>query len=996
MTARPARIACAAALVLAACRGADPSAPAGRDRPSGELRSGGKPVAAVLGPGGSHRYRLPLQKGFFLRLVVDQQGIDVVVSLEDPGGQRVLKADRAINDLGLELVLAVAETAGVHTLVIRGSKDSGPGRYEARVEALRRASKADRRSAHAYRLFTGAEGLEPLESEKAMDRWTQALAIWRELGEVSLEAEVLARMARHHNDQGERQLAVDRYREAAAGFERARSPRWEAIARNGLGANLLPLGEVQEAEEQYTVGLSLARQVADPLNQASALHGLGQAFQNQGEPQKALDRSAEALELWPRGHPSRVYTLHQLGVLYARYLRDEKRGRELLLEALEAWEPEQSKWKARTLSQLGRLFQENGHPDEARRFYKEALALQRESDPCASAVVLARLALVEEAQGARPAADASKEEALRIVETETCRRSAPTVYSLGADLAETRGDPAEAREGYRRSKEIFDGLGDRLGVAESLAGIARNERSLGSRQAALAASRHALEIVEGVRPTVLSENLRISFFSGARDLFDFHIELLLEMGAEEEAWLIAERARVRALGDLLAEAGAGLRRDAAPGLAERERALQRQLNTLETRRLAAREANEEKLQVLRKAVDDKVTELEALRGEIRRQNERGASLAQPEPVSLAAARRELLDGDTVLLEYRLGETASTVWAVTRDTLAAFRLPPRSEIEPAARKAVNRLKSLEWRRRSPQALCDLGHLLLAPVEPFLRHRHVVVVADGALEALPFAALPLPSGVEDCRKALLLVDEHEIVSLPSVATLLTQRRALAGRRPAPGWLAVVADPAYGPARPRLLASAEEAKAIVAGLPAGKVLVVTGAAASRETVRGGALRGFRILHFATHGNLNADQPLLSALNLAELDSAGRPVPQGALPAHEIYGLELPAELVVLSACETALGRDVPGEGLVSGLPRAFLYAGSARVLVSLWKVDDERTRDLMVLFYRGLFDRKLPPGRALEEAQRALRQEGRPPRDWAGFILLGDWRPLPPFSG
>lgn len=964
--------------MLAACRGADPSAPAGRDWPSGELRSGGKPVAAALGPEEVHRYRLPLQKGFLLRLVVDQQGIDAVVSLEDPGGATVLKADRMIRDRGPELVLAVAETVGIHTLVIRGFPDSGPGRYAARIEALRPASKADRRSAHAYRLFTGAEGLEP---EKAMESRTQALAIWRELGEAALESEVLERMARHYHAQDEWQLAVDRYRDAAAGFERARSPRWEAIARNGLGANLMNLVKVQEAEEQYTVALSLARQVADPLTQADALLGLGQAFQNQGELQKALDYYTEALELWPPDHPARANTLHQFGVLHARFLHDESRGLELLLQARDAWAPEQSRRKARTLSQLGRLAQENGRSDEASRFYEEALELlPRDKAFCAKAVVLARLGRVEEA--------------LRIVEAERCPRSEPTVHLLAAHLAEKRGEHAGSLAGYRRSEELFADLGDRLGVAESLVGLARNARALGNRQAAREANRDALDIVEGVRPTVLSEDLRISFLSGAREVFDFQIDLLLEMGAEEEAWVTAEEGRNRALQDLLAEAGAGPRGGAAPPLVARERVLQRELNVLETRRLATGESNEEKLQALRKAIDDKVAELESLRGEIRRES--GASLARPEPVSLAAARRELLDGDTVLLEYRLGETASTVWAVTRDKLAAFRLPPRSEIEPAARKAAERLKSLGWRRRSPRALCDLADLLLAPVEPFLRHRRVVVVADGALEALPFAALPLPSEGADCRKLPVLVDNHETVSLPSVATLLTQRRALARRRPAPGWLAVVADPAYGPARPRLPASAEEAKALVERLPAGKVRVVTGAAASRETVRGGALRGFRILHFATHGRHNADQPLLSALDLAEFDAQGRPVPQGALPAHEIYGLDLPAELVVLSACETALGRDVPGEGLVSGLPRAFLYAGSARVLVSLWKVDDESTRDLMVLFYRGLLDRKLPPGRALAEAQRALRREGRPPRDWAGFILLGDWRPLPPFSG
>jgi CHAT domain-containing protein len=201
--------------------------------------------------------------------------------------------------------------------------------------------------------------------------------------------------------------------------------------------------------------------------------------------------------------------------------------------------------------------------------------------------------------------------------------------------------------------------------------------------------------------------------------------------------------------------------------------------------------------------------------------------------------------------------------------------------------------------------------------------------------------------------------------------------------------------GAAAPRRLpGSGEEAAAILAGLPAARTFRATDFAASRQMVAGGALRGFRILHFATHGILDDRQPLLSSLALSRLDAAGRPV-AGDLTAVEIYDLDLPAELVTLSACETALGREVPGEGLVSGLPRAFLYAGAARVAVSLWPVEDSATRDLMTLFYHGLFAQSLAPARALQEAQRTLRQAGRPPHQWAGFVLLGDWRPLPPFS-
>jgi CHAT domain-containing protein/Tfp pilus assembly protein PilF len=941
--------------------------------------------------------------------VVEQQGIDASVALEDPSGVLVLKVDRLINDRGPELVLAVAETDGIHTLIVRGGPESHPGRYEARVETLRPASPDDRRSAAAYRSFTAARDLK---AEEAWERSTQALATWRELGEVALQGEALESLATQHYNRGERQQAVNLYRQAALALERAGDRHWEGLVRNELAANLLTLGETQEAADQYSSALSLAQRTGDRLEQAAALQGLGRIFENQGELQQALDHYNAALALWPKGEPRRPNTLHSLGVLYARYLHDESRGRELLLQARDTWGLKQDRAMARTLSQLGRLAYEQGRGEEAGRDYEKALTLQQD-DRCGSAVYQARLALVKQGQGARTAADDRLAEALRIVAAQPCPRSEPTVHLLAAEIAEKRGDNATARAYYHRSETLLAGEGDRLGVAESLAGVARNAHALGDREGAREASRRVLAIIEDVRPTVLREDLRTSFFSGARQAFDFHIDLLRELGAEEEAWATAERARARALGDLLAEAGAGLRRDAAPDLAARERELQRSLNALESRRLlGTSETNVEKLRSLRQSIDAKVADLESLRGELRRRSPRYTALVRPEPVTLAAVRQELLDADTVLLEYRLGEAASTLWVVTRDSLTAARLPPRGVIEPLAREAASWMQSLEWPGSNPRPLCELSRMLLAPAAPALGHRRLVVVPDGALEVLSFAALPDVSHPEACPAAPPLVEAHEIVYLPSAATLLTQRRLLAGRRPAAGWLAVVADPVYstgderlqghpvrrgtGSAEPfrRLPGSAEEAKAIVAGLPPERVSVATGFAASRQTVTSGALHGFRILHFAAHGLLNAEQPLLSALAFSQLDPSGKPV-DGLLPAHDLYDLDLPAELVVLSACETALGREVAGEGLVSGLPRAFLYAGSARVLVSLWPVEDESTRELMALFYRGLFARGLAPARALQEAQRAMARSGRAPSRWAGFVLLGDWRPLPPFS-
>jgi CHAT domain-containing protein/tetratricopeptide (TPR) repeat protein len=1015
MTNRGSAFFCAAVLALAACRGPEQPAkhPAIVDRewPAAELRSGGGAVDAALSVGETHRYRLPLKKGSLLRMVVDQRRIDAVVTLTDPMGAEILKVDQWINDNGPELVLAVAAADGVYTLDIRGI-ESGPGRYRAQVETLRPAVEADQRSAEAYHLFTSTAGMDP---EAALEPCLRALAIWQDLGEVALEAEALQHIAMLHFGRGDYQESANLALRAAAGFASVGDARWEVVARNDAGNSLLQLGEAQEAAEQYAIALVRARQVGDRLNQERALHGLGQAFQNQGELQKALDNYNQALALLSKDDRRlRPDTLHQLGVLYARFLHDQSHGRELLLAALDAWSPDQKREKARTLSQLGRIASEQGRRDEARQDYKEALKLRQDSDRCGSAVYLVRLALVEEgtALPARRAADERLAEALAIVSTQSCPKSEPTVRLLAAGVAEGRGAAAAAAAGYQRCAALFAGQGDRLGMAESLGGLARSERALGRREEARAASRQALDVVEGVRPSVLREDLRTSFFSAARDLFDFHIDLLLDLGDVEEAWVTAERARARALGDLLAEAGAGLRREEAPELAAREKALQHQLNVLESRRLNTNESKPDKLRLLRASIDARIAELETVRGELRRRSPRYASLLQPEPVSFAAVRRELLDGDTVVLEYRLGETASTLWVLTRESLTAAPLPPRREIEPLVQEASAWLKSLDWPGRNPRPLCELSRMLLAPAAPSLGHRRVVVVPDGALATLSFAALPVPVEPAACPQAPSLVESHEIAYLPSVATLLTQRRLLAGRHPAPGWLAVVADPVYGrddgrlprpagargagPAQSfqRLPGSAQEAAAIVSGLPRDKLFVATGFDASRQTVTGGALRGYRILHFATHGVLDPEQPLLSLLALTQIDPAGRPV-DGILPAHAIYDLDLPADLVVLSACETALGRDVPGEGLISGLPRAFLYAGASRVIVSLWPVEDQSTRELMVLFYRGLFAEGLAPAAALQEAQRTMVRAGRRPSQWAGFVLLGDWRPLPPFS-
>ncbi len=348
-----------------------------------------------------------------------------------------------------------------------------------------------------------------------------------------------------------------------------------------------------------------------------------------------------------------------------------------------------------------------------------------------------------------------------------------------------------------------------------------------------------------------------------------------------------------------------------------------------------------------------------------------------------------------------------MWIVGADSFSAHSLPPRSEIEPLAREAAAWLRSLEWPGENPSVLCELSRTLLGPVANELGSRRIVVVLDGALESLALAALPDPADETRCPRARPLLARHEVVHLPSVGVLAAQRRRVADRRPAPRGVAVVADPVYGADDPRLegpqpasgqgparlVHSGREAEAIL-DLAPDSAHAVLGFDASKAAILDGTLAGYGLLHFAVHGVLHPEQPLLSRLELSRFDRRGEAT-EGSLFAHEIYALDLPAELVVLSACDTARGRWIPGEGVVAGLPRAFLYAGAERVLVSLWAVPDRTTRELMEDFYERLLVQRWSPGRALQEAQRELWSTGRPPRQWAAFQLHGGWRPVPPFG-
>jgi CHAT domain-containing protein len=323
---------------------------------------------------------------------------------------------------------------------------------------------------------------------------------------------------------------------------------------------------------------------------------------------------------------------------------------------------------------------------------------------------------------------------------------------------------------------------------------------------------------------------------------------------------------------------------------------------------------------------------------------------------------------------------------------------------------------------------------------LKNRRLLVVADGILQYLPFGALPAPGtnrspdpSTDEQAKRIPLIAEHEIISLPSASALGVLRRQIQGRKPAEMSLAVLADPVFqhddprlasvatspsvrksspraasgegtfrsadgsavfpalrdGAAYPRLLFSGREGNDITSTVPTGSAVLWAGLEASREKATSNELSRYRFVHFATHGVIDDSHPNLSGIVLSMYDARGHEQ-DGFLRLHDIYSLDLPAELVVLSACNTGLGRDVRGEGFI-GLVRGFMYAGAARVVASLWRVDDQSTAELMKRFYRGMLRENLSPAAALRAAQVEMSKYERwsAPYYWAGFVLQGEYK-------
>lgn len=823
----------------------------------------------------------------------------------------------------------------------------------------------------------------------ALGTATEALALMQAAGDAEGSARAYALVARCHHARSDLAEASRNYEEALRIWRELNKPLEQADVLILLGFAEARKGEWQNSISFLTQAEELIADRAEPAQLGQIASGLGHVFSESGLPERGLAQYQRALDFYRQTPDARddALTILEIGSTHHR-LDNHAEALSYLRQAL-SLVPAGGLDAAQCHHYLGRVYGSIGEHEAALSHLQSALP------------IYAR------AGNLREWADA---------------------FALIGQINEQQGRLKSARRHYLRAAETFTRVSDRINQAAVYHALGR----LGMRDKNYAAAedylRRSVEVTENIRRVPASTDLTAAFSATIHERYESYVECLMRQHdlqpsrrLDVRAFEASDLTRGRSLAEMLRATQTDLALGLDPELARREKSLRQALRVKEDSKVALL-GGQYRTEDLR-ALDSELARLEAayeqVNEAIRALRPTYGQITRPEGWGLARIQKQVVaDDQTVLLEFLLGAERSYAWAVTRDSVRSYNLPGRAQINGAVEKVYRLLSSApdaETAGEAGEAIRELSDLVLSPVAEALKNKsRLIVVADGALNLIPFQVLTVPASGDEPAVA-----SYEIVNAPSATILGELREEAARRRPASKLLAAFGHPAFAPpaaphddaevaalrdielrgdsfdpATVRPLFYARRELSHLLDVTAGReTFVAAGYDATRERLLGTDLSHYAILHFATHGLLDPERPENSGLLLSTVGPDGRAL-NGFVGLRNVYELRAPVNLVVLSACRTALGKNVRGEGML-GLTRGFMYAGASSVVASLWKVDDEATAELMRQFYANMLRDGATPSAALRAAQNSIRQrpEWRAPYYWAAFTLQGEYRQVIP---
>lgn len=860
------------------------------------------------------------------------------------------------------------------------------------------------------------------EKSKALNFYTEASLRFERLGDRYRQAIMVNNIGLIHDDWGDYQSARDKYaaaltelRKLNINCEATVSPRSVPVCStiasvlDNIGELSNTLGDPGSALSKFDESLKIRTLLNQPQATGSTLSRIAYSHLLLGNLSDALREGERALALNEQGTDLRgsAATLTFIGMAHAA-LNDREKAREYFERALSRQrEAGDRRGEGVTLDKLGMLYASAADWDKALQQYTRALELWRNiKDADGETITLYNIARFERDRGNYVVAAAHIRKALEIVES--------TRATLRSQLL--------LRHYFAGKQDYYELLID---LNMRLHSINRSNELLAD----------ALEIHERAKARTLLDSL-----AEAREIGGGRMGV--HGNDNQELIALVERQRVL-LQNLNSKEN--LRREmiGAEHKPQSEAVLRQEIDEL----INQHDIVDSRIRALSPRYASLVKPKPIKASEIQQQLDAETDLIE---YALGETRSYVWVVSSDSIQAIELPARKQVEAVANRLLNALTARSRYQDAESPQQRLARVNKAE--ADYPEASRALSKLVLDPIASLLGKKRLVIVADGSLQYVPFSALLIPNktvgragttnrntpGPTDTGD-VPLISKHEIVTLPSASVLALQRRELAKRAPAPLSIAILADPVFNPDDDRVTRakaadgnggvaqrpatplgnppspnpnvnaspflkgalrsiglrdiswlpfSRAEAEAIMRVAPKGEVLSALDFKASRETASSPSLARYRIIHIATHGIMDLEHPELSGIVLSMVDEEGKPV-DGYLRLHEIYNLNLPAELVVLSACQTGVGKQIKGEGLIA-LTRGFMYAGAKSVVASYWKVDDKATSELMAEFYRQMFVNRLKPAAALRAAQfkMSTTTRWRSPHYWAGFFLQGEW--------
>jgi CHAT domain-containing protein len=600
---------------------------------------------------------------------------------------------------------------------------------------------------------------------------------------------------------------------------------------------------------------------------------------------------------------------------------------------------------------------------------------------------------------------------------------------------------AKSRKYFRFCLNLSEKTRNKLDVSQILFQFTKLDQLENNPESALKNITESINLTETLYADVANSNLKRSYFSNVYERYELYIYLLMQKHKQSpnedfaiQALQASEKSRSRSLLETLRLSEANFTKDANPQTVQKEKET-RNLLSIKTDKLTELLSNNANKTEIEKVDEERRTlenELETIKAELKQQSPIYSAIKNPPPFDVAEFQQNSLDDKTVCLEFAFGEKESYLWLIGKNEVSSYALPSRNLLESRIdkiRQAFENRQILEgesvetYQKRiadlenvSIEESKHLSNELLGQVVDKIADKRLIIVPDGKLALLPLSALPFPGSTEN------LIAKNEIVYEPSASLLNILPKIQTHKQLPTKDLLVFADPIFDETDtrltaksnnqsvlstvlglnlrdfrlmdangkiPRLFATQAEADSIAETVGKSRTEVLSGFAANRERVLDSTISDYRMLHFATHGLVDVSRPEVSSIVLSQYDENGEKR-EGFLRLQDIYSLDLASDLVVLSACQSGIGKEIKGEGLMS-LNNAFLQAGAKSVVSSAWKVDDDATNELMKKFYTNLVDKRLTTSQALRQAQIEMSKSAQfsSPFYWAAFTVQGEFR-------